>query len=311
MAFPKKVTVVEVSPRDGLENLERDIPVEFRVELIKRLVKAGLTVIEAGAFVSPQAIPPMKNTADVLKQIPQDKSIRYITLVPNMHGFQDALTASAKEITLFTGATNSFTQANIHCTIEESLARFRLILEEAKRHNIPVRGGLSVVIRCPYEGEVNPESVATTAKKLWDMGCHEICLGDSNGFGTPNKVKKLISACIQKNIPVEKISLHFHNTYGQALANIYAGLELGVSTVESSIAGLGGCPNAPGATGNIATEDLVYMLNGMGIETHIDLDALIQIGKFACEYLKKPIDSKVSLAMQKGTCISTNSRTGR
>ncbi len=257
VALPKKVTIIEVSVRDGIEGLKREIPVDFRVDLINRLLKTGIHALEVGAFVSPKMIPALKDTVEVYRKIPQASGVRYISLVPNMHGFNDALAAEAKEITVFTAASASFTKANINCTIEESLERFQPIIEMAKKHEIKVRGGISTVIECPYEGPIDPTVVATIAKKLLVMGCHEISLGDSNGFGTPEKIKRLISCCTDENIPVDTLAMHFHNTYGQAIANIYAGLEMGISTIESAVGGLGGCPNAPGATGNVATEDVI------------------------------------------------------
>lgn len=296
--LPRKVTVIEVSPRDGIEGLKREIPLDLKVKLIDDLLAAGVKAIEYGGFVSPKAVPPLKDTALVYQRINKLRGVRYMALVPNMHGFEDALAAGAKEITVFIGATETFNKANIRRSIEESLDDFGTIISAARSVDIQVRGGIAMVLGCPYEGHVDPSRVAEIAKHLWDLGCHEIGLGDSLGYGTPLKVQGLLQECMDEGIPVEKLSLHFHNTYGQALANIYAGLEMGAVLVESAAGGLGGCPYAPGATGNVASEDLVYMLNGLEIETDIDLDKLAEVARFICKSLDKPMESNVNLAMQ-------------
>lgn len=280
--LPKKVTLVEVSPRDGLENLGREISVEFRVELIKRLLHSGLTVIDVGAFFSKQIILPLINTAEVLQRTQQDDA-RFICLVPDMKGFDEALKVGAKEITIFTGAAENFTQTYLECSIEESIRLSEKIIERAKKNKIKVRGAISLAFGS-LEDVVEPITPAKIAKRLWEMGCHEIVLGDSPGLGNPKTVKLLIGLCLEQGIPVEKLALHFHNTYDLGLANIYAGLELGVSIVESSVGGLGGL----GTSGNIATENLVAMLNELGIGTSINLDALIETGQYACHFLNKP-----------------------
>lgn len=290
---PKKVTIIEVSPRDGLEGIKKDIPLEFKIELIERCFQAGLTTIEVGAFFSNDDMPALKNTADVLQKFSSSNAIRLISLVNGENGLRDAFNAGAKEITVFTAATDSYTKDIAKCTVEERLNDLKKIITSAQKNHIRVRGAISVALGCPLEGDVNSKKVALIAKQLFEMGCDEIILGDSAGLGNPRKVENLIHACITEEIPINKVALHCHNTYGMALVNIYAGLQMGVSIIESAVGGLGGRFNTPGA-GNIATEDLIYMLNGLGIETNINLDLLIQTGRFACEYLNRPLGSKIS-----------------
>lgn len=294
--LPKKVTIVEVSPRDGLEGVDDDISVDFKIELIERCLQAGITVIEAGGFFSNNLMPALKNTQEVLKKINHNKNVRLICLVDNMQSLNAALNANAKEITVFTAASESYSQDIVICNIDESLKAIERMVILAKESQLKVRGAISVALGCPYEGTVDPNRVANIANCLCTMGCDEIVLGDSHGLGDPKKVENVIRACIAQDIPVNKISLHFHNTYGMALVNIYAGLMMGVSLVESAVGGLGGRSNGSNS-GNVATEDLVYMLKGLNIESNVNLDTIIEVGKFACNYLKRPINSCVSLPL--------------
>ncbi|SCA55238.1 Hydroxymethylglutaryl-CoA lyase [Candidatus Terasakiella magnetica] len=296
MPFPKKVKIVEVGPRDGLQNEKQIVPLATKVELVDRLSKAGLSVVEAGSFVSPKWVPQMADSDKVMQQIHRLEDVSYPVLTPNMKGFEAAMAIGAKEVAIFGAASESFSQKNINCSIEESLARFEPIMEAAKENNVRVRGYVSCVVGCPYEGAIDPEKVAEVAARLYNMGCYEISLGDTVGVGTPEKVKDMITAVVQ-DVPVGKLAGHFHDTYGQALANIYAALELGVHVIDSSVAGLGGCPYAKGASGNVATEDVVYMLNGLGIETGVDLVKLCEAGRFISQSLGRVPASKVSLAL--------------
>jgi isopropylmalate/homocitrate/citramalate synthase len=296
MSLPSKVKIVEVGPRDGLQNEKGIVPTEAKVDLINGLSEAGLPVVEAGSFVSPKWVPQMGDSADIMKKILRKSDVSYPVLTPNMKGFEGALAVGAEEVAIFGAASESFSQKNINCSIDESLERFQPVLAAAKENNIRVRGYVSCVVGCPYEGEIDPEKVAEVAAKLFDMGCYEISLGDTVGVGTPGKVQAMLKA-VSAMVPMEKLAVHFHDTYGQALANIYAALEMGVSVVDSSVAGLGGCPYAKGASGNVATEDVVYMLNGLGIETGVDLDKLCAVGRDISEVLGRPPASKVSLAL--------------
>jgi isopropylmalate/homocitrate/citramalate synthase len=286
--MPTKVKVVDLTARDGIEAIKRLIDIDFRVELINRLTDAGFPAIEVGAFVSPRVIPATQGTEQVTQKIHQKGGVEYSALVPNMRGFQDALAAGVKYITIFGSATESFSHANINCSIEESFARFAPVVTAAKEHSIKVRGALSCVVGCPYEGEVNPQEVAQLATRYQQMGCYEIA---------PKSIKALIQACIEAGIPASMLTAHFHNTCGMALANCYAALEMGVSVLESACGGLGGCPNAPGATGNLSSEELVYMLNGLGIETGINLKKVVEIGQWATQTLNHRLDSKVGESM--------------
>lgn len=295
MQFPKHVKVVEVGPRDGLQNEAVNVPANIKIDFINRLSDTGLAVIEAGSFVSPKWIPQMADSDEVLKNIKRKTGVSYPVLVPNLKGLETALNCGVTEIAIFGAASESFSQKNINCSIEESLNRFADVMNAAKQNNIRVRGYVSCVLGCPYEGEIKPEAVATVAEKLFQMGCYEISLGDTIGVGTPGKAQLLIDV-VSKKIPLENIAVHFHDTYGQALANIFAVLEKGINVVDSSVAGLGGCPYAQGASGNVASEDVVYMLNGLDIHTGIDIDKLIAAGQFICEYLHKTPQSKVSIA---------------
>jgi hydroxymethylglutaryl-CoA lyase len=297
MSLPTNVKIVDLTARDGLEGIKRLIPVDFRVELVNRLTDAGFPAIEVGEFVSPKVIPAMQYTEQVAQRITLKPGVEYSALVPNMRGFNDALAAHVQVITIFASATEAFSQANINCSIEQSFERFVPVMAAAAQHGMKVRGAVSCVLGCPFEGEVDPQAVARLAARLYRMGCYEVALGDSIGVGTPNSVKKLIQACVDAGVPVSALTAHFHNTCGMALANCYAALEMGVAIIESACGGLGGCPNAPGATGNLSSEDLVYMLNGLGITTGVDLDKVVAIGRWATETLAHRLDSKVGESM--------------
>lgn len=293
--IPRQVKIVEVGPRDGLQNEKTAVPVDVKVELINRLTAAGMTSIEAGSFVSPKWVPQMADTAAVLQRIDRKPGVTYSVLVPNQKGMEDALaTGLIKEIAIFTAASETFTQKNINCSIDESLARFRPVMAAARSHNIRVRGYVSCVVGCPYEGFIRPQKSAQVASRLFDMGCSEISLGDTIGVGTPDKITALLYETVEK-VPMNKLALHCHDTYGQALANIYAGLQMGLSVIDSSVAGLGGCPYAKGASGNVATEDVLYMLHGMGIATGVDLDKTIEAGLWISARLGRQPSSKLGL----------------
>lgn len=295
MPFPEKVKIVEVGARDGLQNETQSASVEQRIELIRQLADAGLKDIEAGSFISPKWVPQMANTAQVLAGLSMESDIRYPVLVPNVRGMQDALAAGAKEISIFAAASEKFSQKNINCSIVESIERFVEVAELAQIRQIPMRGYVSCVLGCPYEGDISVQAVVKVSKNLIDLGCTEISLGDTIGVGTPLKSRAMLSA-VADAVGIERLAVHYHDTYGQALANIYASLELGVSVIDSSVAGLGGCPYAHGASGNVASEDVVYMLNGMGIETGVNLQQLILAGRNICSQLNTPIRSRVNLA---------------
>lgn len=297
MALLTKVKIVDLTARDGLEGLKRMIPVDFRVDLINRLSDAGFPAIEVGEFVSPKVIPAMQHTDQVNQRIVHKPGVEYSALVPNMRGFQDALAAGVHSITIFASATEAFSQANINCTIEQSFERFAPVMAGAKEHGMKVRGALSCVVGCPFEGEVDPKKVAQLAARLYRMGCYEIALGDSIGVGTPKSIKALINACVEAGVPASAQTAHFHNTCGMALANCYAAMEAGVSVLESACGGLGGCPNAPGATGNLASEELLYMLHGLGIETGVNLEKAVAIGQWVTKSLNHRLDSKVNESM--------------
>ena len=289
------VTIVEVGPRDGLQNEKQTIDVATKVALIERLADAGLKNIEAGAFVSPKWVPQMAASDEVLATIKRRDGVSYPVLTPNMKGYEGARAAKADTVAVFAAASESFSQKNINCSIEESLERFRPVIDAAKADGVRVRGYLSCVLGCPYEGKISPDQVVPVAARLYDMGCYEISLGDTIGVGTAGETRALIRATASE-VPVAALAGHFHDTYGQAVANIGAALEEGVRTFDSSVSGLGGCPYAPGASGNVATEDVVYMLHGSGFDTQTDLDALIETSLWISEKLGRNPASKVTLA---------------
>lgn len=296
--FPRHVRIVEVSPRDGLQNEPTIVPTEIKIQFINQLSKTGLKTIEATSFVSPKWIPQMADHKEVLEEIHKEAGVSYPVLVPNVQGFTDALEAGAKEIAVFTAASETFTQKNINCSIEESLERFLPIAKAAKSNDIKIRGYISCVLGCPYEGEIAPKKVVEVAKALFQLGCYELSLGDTIGVGTPKKAMILVEAVAQE-VPIPQLAVHFHDTYGQALANIYAVLSQGISVIDSSVAGIGGCPYARGASGNVASEDVLYMLHGLGIETGISLEKLIKVGQFISQYLRRTNGSKVARAYKK------------
>lgn len=293
--LPKKVKLVEVGPRDGLQNESKIVPTDIKIDFINQLSQTGLSVIEATSFVSPKWVPQLADNQAVYQGINKKDTISYPVLVPNKKGMEFALQANVKEIAVFTTPSEQFSQRNTNCSVKESLARSAEIIHIAKQHHIKVRGYISCVLGCPYEGEIDPSSVVEVANELIQMGCYEVSLGDTIGVGTPIKTSMLIEKILKKIMP-EKIAVHFHDTYGQALVNIYVALTLGIPTVDCSVAGLGGCPYAKGASGNVATEDVLYLLNGLHIETGVDLHSLILVGRFICDYLKRPIQSRVNVA---------------
>jgi hydroxymethylglutaryl-CoA lyase len=295
-ALPAQVRIVEVGPRDGLQNEKAEVPTKVKLELIERLADAGLPAVEATAFVSPKWIPQMADHTEVLEGIRRKPGVSYPVLTPNLKGFQAALAAGATEVAIFGAASEAFSKKNINCSIEESLERFRPVAEAAKAAKVKVRGYISCVLGCPYEGDVPAQKVAEVAGALYDMGCYEVSLGDTIGVGTPGRTQKMIEA-VAKRVPLERLAGHYHDTYGQALANIYASLEMGVATFDSSVAGLGGCPYAKGASGNVATEDVVYMLHGLGIRTGIDLDKLAETGAWISDVLGREPGSKAGKAI--------------
>jgi len=290
------IRIVEVGPRDGLQNEPGEVATAVKLELIERLADAGLPAVEATAFVSPKWVPQMADHTEVLERIRRKPGVDYPVLAPNLKGLEAARAAGATEVAIFAAASEAFSQRNINCSIAESLERFRPVAQAAHEHGIKVRGYVSCVLGCPYEGDIAPKRVADVAKALYDMGCYEISLGDTIGVGTPAKTKTMIEACAE-HVPVEKLAGHYHDTYGQALANIYASLELGVRTFDASVAGLGGCPYAAGASGNVATEDVVYMLNGLGMRTGIDLERLVDIGQWISGVLEREYGSKAGKAI--------------
>ena len=292
---PAEITIVEVGPRDGLQNEAVAVPVADKVALVEALAEAGLPVVEAGAFVSPKWVPQMAGSEDVLRAAKKRPGVRYPVLVPNLKGLEAALAAGAEEIAVFGAASETFSQKNINCSVAESLERFRPVAEAALAKGVRVRGYVSCVLGCPYEGEIAPAAVARVAAALHAMGCFEISLGDTIGVGTPGKTADMLAA-VTAELPVTALAMHAHDTYGQALANVLTALELGVRVVDSSVAGLGGCPYAKGASGNLATEDLVYMLDGMGVRSGVDLGAVIAAGAAICRTLGRATGSRVARA---------------
>jgi hydroxymethylglutaryl-CoA lyase len=296
MTLPRNVRIVEVGARDGLQNEARILPVAIKAELIDRLAACGLKTIEAAAFVSPKWVPQMAESAELMGAIPRREGVAYPVLVPNIKGLEAALAAGAKEVSVFGAASESFSQKNINCSIAESFERFRAVIDAAKEANVKVRGYLSCVLGCPFEGEVAPKLVADLTRSLLEMGCYEVSLGDTIGVGTPVRVKALIEA-VTRRAPLKKIAGHFHDTYGMAIANIYAALEMGMGVFDASVGGLGGCPYAPGAAGNVATEDIVWLLHGLGIETDIDLRKLADTGAWISQQFGRESNSRVGRAL--------------
>ena len=296
MSKPDRVFIVDVGPRDGLQAEKELVSTETKIELVDRLTEAGLPSVEAGAFVSPKWVPQMADTAEVLAGITQRDGTRYPVLVPNEKGLERALASGVGEIAIFGAASETFSQKNINCSIEESIERFQPVAQKAQNSGIEVRGYISCVLGCPYEGDVALENVVRVARALDAIGCYEISLGDTIGVGTPTRARAMVDA-VADHVPVDRLALHFHDTYGQALANILSCMEAGVATVDTAVAGLGGCPYAPGASGNVATEDVVYMLQGMGIDTGVDLPALVEAGEFISAALGRAPTSKSAQAI--------------
>lgn len=296
MKYPSKVKIVDVGPRDGLQNEKAPVPAAVKIELVHRLQDAGLTEIEVTSFVSPKWVPQMADAAEVMAGITRKPGVRYSVLTPNMKGFEAAVLSKPDEIVVFAAASEAFSQRNINCSIAESIERFRPVAEAARAHGIYVRGAISCAVGCPYEGEIAPERVAMVARLLKDIGVQHIGVADTIGVGTPVKVERAMEAALQ-HYGVDDISGHFHDTYGQALGNTLTSLQMGIWQYDTSSAGLGGCPYAKGATGNVATEDVVYMLQGMGIDTGIDLDKLIDAGKFISDFLERKPNSRASTAL--------------
>lgn len=295
---PTAVRIVEVGPRDGLQNEPKLLPTSVKIALIDKLSETGLRTIEATSFVSPKWVPQMGDNAEVLRSIQKRAGISYPVLTPNLKGFESALNAGATEVAVFGAASDSFSMKNINCTAAESIKRFQPIIEAAQKAEVKVRGYVSTVVGCPYEGAVKPSAVAKIVDALFSIGCYEISLGDTIGVGTPGSMRRMLDEVV-KVVPPEKLAVHCHDTYGQALANILVSLEYGVAVVDSSVSGLGGCPYASGASGNVATEDVVYMLHGMGIETGVDLEKLIAVGRYICNELGRQSESKVNRAWKR------------
>lgn len=296
MTLPTAVRIVEVGPRDGLQNEKQPVSTEVKLGLIHRLADAGLTTIEATSFVSPKWVPQMADHAEVVAGLSRKPGVRYPVLVPNLKGLEGALAAGVDEIAVFVAASEAFSQKNINCSIAESLERVAAVVEGARTAGVPVRGYVSCVLGCPYEGDIAVEQVVSVADSLHQMGCYEISLGDTIGVGTAGKARTLFEQVAHK-VPMPQLAGHFHDTYGQALSNVYAALEVGVSVFDASVSGLGGCPYAKGATGNLATEDLLYLLNGLAIHTGVDMAKLCAAGQYICEALGRPTVSRVARAL--------------
>lgn len=298
VGLPARVQIVEVGARDGLQNEPEPVPTAVKLELLQRLAEAGLERIEATAFVSPQRIPQMADHDAVMRAAPRRAGVRCSALVPNLRGFEAAMAAGCEEVAVFAAASETFSQRNIHCSISESLQRFEPVLQAAAARRIRVRGYVSCVLGCPYEGSIEASAVARVAAALYEMGCYEISLGDTIGVGTPAQAVAMVES-VTERVPMSALAGHFHDTYGQALANVYATLQRGMAVFDSSIAGLGGCPYAPGASGNLATEDLLYLLAGLGVQTGVDLNALLEADRFICRALRRESRSHVALARQR------------
>jgi hydroxymethylglutaryl-CoA lyase len=298
MTIPTSVKIVEVGPRDGLQNEAQSVPLDVKIKLIEKLVDAGLPVVESGAFVSPKWVPQMATSGAVFAGVEKRAGVSYPMLVPNMKGLEAALDAGVEEISGFAAASETFSQKNTNCTIEESLERLRQVTEKAIAKNLKIRGYISCVLGCPYEDAVSIDTVAEIAKRLLDLGCYEISLGDTIGVGTPAKAQAMVER-VKRVVPVKQLAAHFHDTYGQGLANLHAVLQSGVAVIDSSVAGLGGCPYAKGASGNVATEDVLYMLDGMDVETGIDMQKLLEAGQYINEFLGRASASRAALALSK------------
>lgn len=296
MAYPARVRIVEVGPRDGLQNEQRIVPTTVKVELIERLAACGLRHIESAAFVSSKWVPQMADSADVMRTIRRAEGVAYPVLVPNLKGLEAALAVGASEVAVFGAASEAFSQKNINCGVAESLERFRVVIEAAKAADVRVRGYVSCVLGCPYQGEVPPLAAAEVAWALFEMGCYEISLGDTIGVGTPGRTRELIET-VARRVPLKRLAGHFHDTYGMAIANVDAALQMGVAVFDASVAALGGCPYAAGASGNVATEDVAWLLRGLGIESGIDLDALVTTGDWISRQLGRENGSKVARAL--------------
>ncbi len=294
--FPDQVRIFEMGARDGLQNLTETVSANTKAQFINLLAESGLSHIETGSFVSPRYVPQMADSDKVFSHIERIPGVVYSALTPNLKGFEGALAAGASEVAVFASASEGFSQKNINCSIADSLKRFEPVMLAAEQHGLPVRGYVSCVMGCPYDGDVQPDAVASVSSALAQLGCYEISLGDTIGTGTPLKAKKMLAA-VTEIIPVTRLAAHFHNTYGQALANLYAVIEEGVSVVDSSVAGLGGCPYAPGASGNVATEDVVYMLDGLGIESGVSMDKLLKAATFICHQLGIESRSNAGVAL--------------
>ncbi|WP_029842425.1 hydroxymethylglutaryl-CoA lyase [Vibrio parahaemolyticus] len=296
MTLPTNVTIVEVGPRDGLQN-ESPVSTRTKIRLIDLLSDTGLSHIEAGSFVSSKWVPQMADSKEVMQNITRRASVTYSALTPNLQGLEQALDAGANQVAIFTSASEGFCQHNINCSIAESLKRFEPLMVQADKYHVPVRGYLSCVVDCPYDGATSPTQVANISQALIELGCYEVSLGDTIGTGTPNRVKEMLESVLA-SIPNQRLAVHFHDTWGQALANIYQALSMGITTVDSSVAGLGGCPYAHGASGNVATEDVLYLCQGLGIETGVDLELLAKAGWMISDELQRQPTSKVSQALR-------------
>jgi hydroxymethylglutaryl-CoA lyase len=294
--LPRKVKIVEVGPRDGLQNEKENVPANVKIELVDRLSRAGFANVEAASFVSPKWVPQMATSAEVMAAITRRPGAIYSALTPNMQGFEAALAAKADEVVIFGAASEAFSQRNINCSILDAIARFEPVAKAAKANGIRLRGSISTAFGCPYQGEVPLDAVADVVARMRDLGCDEIDIADTIGVSTPRKTQAVMLRAAQE-FPLERLSGHFHDTYGQALANIYASMEVGVSIFHSSVAGLGGCPYAKGATGNVATEDVLYMMNGLGIETGVDLDQVVDAGQFISQHLGRKAVSRAGNAI--------------
>ena len=296
-SLPTSAKIFEVGPRDGLQNETELLSVEDKVELINRLSQSGLKNIEAGSFVSPKWVPQMASSDQVFQQISRQTGVSYSALTPNLKGLDNAIASGVDEIAVFAAASEGFSQKNINCSIEQSLARFEAVVEKAQHNNIRIRGYVSCVIACPYDGVISPQQVAKVSQQLIDLGCYEVSLGDTIGVGTANKVREMIEA-VKSKVAVDNLAIHCHDTYGQAIANIVAALEAGISVIDSSVAGLGGCPYAKGASGNVATEDVLYLLEGLGIDTGVNLQSIVDTGNFISKRLNRTNQSKAANALR-------------